>query len=663
MSNPIPPLSAWGRSIARRASSLSARWLPASEKAPSAVPAGLTALSVPLEGTNGEKPCASQPVAYPSVDPGFPAKSVEAILEANADLLARIKLCYGADKMAFDREVLPLIRNYAQYVHLLPATPDNYFAEAGGLLRLGLEVGFFALQGTDGHIFSGRATITARKHLEPRWRQATFIAGLCGEVHLAIGRLLVTDSGGVQWTPYLTDLSHWLAEQRADRYFLKWLPPEGGARALGLFALRHVIPPQTLQYLASNNAVIVPHMLASVAGMPMCPAQGIEHNVLDDLVKRAFALVVDRNLRTSADRMGRAQLGAHVERYLLDAMRRLVSGTPAWTPNAERSRLWFGSDGLYMIWPQAASDIRKLLEADQIPGIPKAAETLAELLAQAGIVTPRTPQDIVWQIVAPPGKAIMEALRLSTPALLLAGLPREPVALPQRLEAVASDAPTAPAGKAETNPASGGVHLPERRACAGVADSDAVGNENDQGTNLRTPVQTPDGVSGDKLGQQLSLLDEVADPEVVATGGAAAVTETKAVASPMFELDAPLRLEPNVRAALSAAILLLNERLHASANEVGVRIVPTGVFVPLREFECRGVEPPTAVRVLAELSMLAGTALQDGSVDVTRRSGSSTRRGKTVVHDFGGTEVIGVVVLPRFVLGFDSAHVAVDKPC
>lgn len=647
------------------------------------------ASSTPNSAPGGTPSFHAQPIAFPSVDPGLPAKSVEEILQANEDMLARIKLCYGADQASFERDVLPLIRGYAQYVHLLPATPDNYFAQAGGLLRLGLEVGFFALQGTDGHIFSGRATITARKHLEPRWRQATFIAGLCGEIHLAMGRLLVTDIGGAQWTPYLSDLSHWLAEQHADRYFLKWLPPEGGARALGLFALQHVVPQETLQYLASGNTVIVPHLLASVAGVPMVRAQGGEHNVLDDLVKRAFALVVDRNLRTSADRLGRAQLGAHVERYLLDAMRRLVAGGAAWTPNTERSRLWFGSDGLYMIWPHAAADIRKLLEADQIPGIPKAPETLAELLVQAGIVMPRTPQDLAWPIVPPPGKVVMEALRLSVPALLFAGLPREPAALPQRLEAIAPAASTTPTPSADrvvTTETRDTGYLKRRSAPAdavvagqsNVTGSVAIADNAEQASTSSGHAQTQTSDEGpyDGGAQQLSLLDEQAGPVVASatvlpivvpnTGPAARVAT-----SPKFALDAPMRLDPAVRAALAAAISSMNANRHGVASDVGACTVPAGVFVPLHEFERRGVEPPTAVRLLAELSMLAGSGVEQAASGVARRSSTDTsttghtgtNSGKTVVRDIGGTEVIGVIVRPRFIAGLDPGYFTSDTPC
>ena len=85
-------------------------------------------------------PATPTPVtSYPASDPGFAAVPVEDLLAGEADLIARIKLCYGIDRDGFERDVLTLVRRYAACVHLLPATADNYFSKPGGLLRLGLE--------------------------------------------------------------------------------------------------------------------------------------------------------------------------------------------------------------------------------------------------------------------------------------------------------------------------------------------------------------------------------------------------------------------------------------------------------------------------------------------------------------------------------------------
>jgi conjugal transfer pilus assembly protein TraI len=38
--------------------------------------------------------------SYPASDPGFAALSVDELLASEADLIARIKLCYGTDRTA-----------------------------------------------------------------------------------------------------------------------------------------------------------------------------------------------------------------------------------------------------------------------------------------------------------------------------------------------------------------------------------------------------------------------------------------------------------------------------------------------------------------------------------------------------------------------------------
>lgn len=541
--------------------------------------------------------------AYPPVDPGIPARPVDEVLGAHQDLIDRIKVCYGMDRASFEQELLPLIRRYAAFVHLLPATPDNYFNAPGGLLRMGLEVAFFSLQGTDGHIFSGRSTITTRRHLEPRWRHATFIAGLCCEIHRTLCHVIVTNERGDEWQPYLLPLADWIARHQAARFFLKWRPNVHESRTVGLFALPHVIPSEVLQNLATGNSIIVPHMMASISGMPLYR----EHNILDDLVRRSVALVIDRYLQASADRYGTPQLGSHLERYLVDALRRLVGTDSAWRPNGERSRVWFGADGLFLVWPNAAAEIRHLLESDQLPGIPKAPETMLEILVAAGVFEPKDASQATWQIVPPETRTAIEAVKLSSPAILFAGLDPAPQPLAMALCRAPESAkpPAAPPTTTGQKPAtSPQLSLPIE---AGTTDQVAAASPPRDADSAATPAPT---ATKDSMPAQLAL------------------------AIPEFRLDAPMRLNPIVRDALIQIIDTLN---HDGAD-VAACTVSSGIFVPFTEFERRKIEPSLALRALLEVKMLvqpAGT------------------QSHTVTHDFGGEKKVGLLLSPRFVAGLD----------
>ena len=539
--------------------------------------------------------------AYPASDPGFAALPVDELLAGEADLIARIKLCYGADRDGFERDILALVRHYAACVHLLPATADNYFSTPGGLFRLGLETAFFSLQGTDAHIFSGRMSISARRQLEPRWRHATFIAGLCSELHRLMSHVIVTDAAGETWPAFLQPLTDWLDSRGSDRYFLRWRPQAVEARGLGLFALPHVVPPAVMADLAEGNAVIVPHLLASIGGIPVYR----DHNILDELVRRSLALVIDRNLIASADRYGSPQYGSHLERYLVDALRRLTRGNSAWLPNRDKSRLWFGQDGLFLIWPGGAEDIHQLLEADQLAGIPKAPETVLELLLAAGVFEAATAGRSTWSIQPPGAKAPLEAVKLSAPAILLAGIDPPPVALPQALEFKPERAPAPPAPQA--------------------------------------PGPEPASVIPDKSGTQLSLIPPPESPAGSKASGGVEKTPDPSPPEPVsephpatFALQAPMRLNPVVRDALAEAIRTLNDGMGPPA----VCTIAQGVFVPLAEFERRGIQPSLAMRALAETRMLV----------------RPTRDGPpTLSRDFNGHPTVGLVLDPRCVRGLDLA--------
>jgi conjugal transfer pilus assembly protein TraI len=499
-------------------------------------------------------------------------------------------------------------------VHLLPATPDNHFSLPGGLLRMGLEIAFYALQATDGQIFSGRSTISHRRQLEPRWRHATFIAGLCSELHRTLSHVIVIDAKGNEWPAYLGPLNDWLHSQSASRFFLRWIPHAQETRSLGVFALPQIIAPETLDYLAQGNSVVVPHMMACISGMPVYR----EHNILEDLVRRAAALVIDRDLQSSAERYGKPRLGSHLERYLVDALRRLVVSNALWMPNAEKSRVWYGEDGLYIVWPNAANDVRKLLEADQLPGIPKAPETLVEILIDAGVVEPSDGAHTTWAIFPPHCDTAIEAIRLASPSILLAAMDRPSEPLPYVLAKPRPESPAPPTSAAASSIRSGQtIELP--LALPAAPDTPLPRHP----TPVPTAQQRPDSVAGDEL-----------EFSVASSSPAGPTGAGVGARRPTFSLTAPLRLDAPLRAALGDVV----DSFNRDGADVACCSTPTGLFIPLAEFERRAIEPALAMRSLADASMLVS---------------SSSSKTKPVTRDFGGEVKTGIVIHPRFIAGFE----------
>lgn len=131
----------------------------------------------------------------------------------------------------------------------------------------------------------------------------------------------------------------------------------------------------------------------------------------------------------------------------MDALRRLAAGHSAWAPNRDKSRVWLGPEGLFLVWPTAAEDALSLLESDQLAGIPKSPHTLLDLLLEAKVLVAGGGGRETWDIQPPGAKTAIEAVKLANAAILLAGLDPQPAALTIHLLAQLPS-PTKPPGQA-----------------------------------------------------------------------------------------------------------------------------------------------------------------------------------------------------------------------
>ncbi|WBS00174.1 TraI domain-containing protein [Pseudoduganella sp. SL102] len=562
-----------------------------------------------------------------SVKAGIRACSIDELLANHKDIIARIKLCYGSDNATFEADLLAPIRHYAAYVNALPATQNSYFNRPGGLLRLGLETAFYALQATDSQIFAGRQTITNRRMLEPRWRRATFVAGLCGELYRCFNQCKVHDAQGQVWQPYLAPLTLWLRQRRSTHFMVQWLPgPE--RRAVGLYALPLIVPPATMEDLAFGNEVIVPNMLASISGL----ATYHDHNVMDRLVRHAVALVVQRERCAPASDASPDEVPAHLARHILEAMRELVQSDHNWLPNAPRSRLWFGTDGLFLVWPNGAADVIRLLADEQLPGAPDKSDAILAILVAAGVVPVRPPGTSIIAIQPPGASEPLDAIPITPPGLLLADV--VPVVQPLP-EAMVAERP------GDTLRA----HAAHAASAAEVDVEQIPPHVDDVSRKLERRRTARTVAAGGSTQAQLPL-PAMTPPDAVRDGGhlaAAGTHETTAVggnspglpepvAASHAELRPPMRLNRRVARALAAIVSTLH------GERPLCHVVDGSLFVPLSALAEQGVDARQACR-----------SLQDAGMLEPDESGEGVRSTR-----IDGQQQAGICVLAEYVAGLET---------
>lgn len=322
---------------------------------------------------------------YPPFLKGLPAASPEDLQSTQDELIAKLRQVLGFNQRDFQRLIQPCIDHLAAYVHLLPASEHHHHSGAGGLLRHSLEVAFWAAQAAEGIIFVASGTPVEKKELEPRWRVAAALGGLFHDIGKPVSDLSITDEDGrYQWNPFLETLSQWTTNNSIERYFIRWR--DGRCKRheqFSILVLNRVMTPELLAWLTQPGPKILQAMLEAIGNTDP------EH-VLSKLVIEADQTSVQRDLKAQRISVDDNALGVPVERYLLDAMRRLLASSQ-WLVNQRDARVWVRksnqSTNLCLVWKSAAKDIIDLLAKDKIPGIPRDPDTLADILIERGLAT------------------------------------------------------------------------------------------------------------------------------------------------------------------------------------------------------------------------------------------------------------------------------------
>jgi len=381
---------------------------------------------------------------YPPFMKGLPAAPVERILASQAELIQAIEQALALPDELYQSVVLPVIARYAAFSHLLPASESHHHRGAGGLFRHGLEVAHWATLSSQGCLFATHATPRERKTLELRWRLAVCFAGLLHDIGKPVSDIAVIDrQGQYTWNPCDENLTDWAKRYQIDHYFLRWRENRHKRHEqFSALVIERVLTKASRSYILEPGPDIMQAMLETIHGLN----RGAK---LSELVIAADCQSVERDLKAHYHSHDLA-MGMPVEKYLFDAMRRLVK-SGQWLVNEKGARLWRFQEGIHIVWRMGAQDIVAILTKDKVPGIPRDEDTLADILIERGFAIAKVASDgrqyRYWRMQPEGLDAGLYMLRLASLELIFSNEP--PVAIhaieladmPEADTTVASDEP------------------------------------------------------------------------------------------------------------------------------------------------------------------------------------------------------------------------------
>lgn len=358
---------------------------------------------------------------YPPVDPGLPAVGVEDILHGAQRKLKRLAEIAGGTESDFEKLYLGPIRALAAQIHLLPASPHSHYSAPAGLFNMCLDIAIMSRQAAEGKMFVPEASIEIRQRTGPAWRYAAFLAGLMCQLHVPVGSLTVTDGNGQEWPRFGMSIATWLQSAKLTRYFVIWHEKARVTGAEGASLLGSVVPAEVMDWLAQTDGQIVRDLNIAVTR-----EMSASESILGSIVRSVTARIKEVDALQQPARFGRLTIGTQFEVHLLNAMRELIE-TGKWTVNTPDGKVFWGSDGLYVSWPEGLSEVLEVFERRKLDAMPRSSVTLAEMLGLSGVIISRDAGVWVHDIVAPAGgsnsgRRVHSAMRFKDPGVLLGHL-------------------------------------------------------------------------------------------------------------------------------------------------------------------------------------------------------------------------------------------------
>ncbi|WP_374008269.1 MobH family relaxase [Delftia lacustris] len=350
-------------------------------------------------------PAAAPPISISGKEQGWlrvlPANELIRLVQAQK----AVRQMWHQSRLAevvFQRDLLPAIHRYAEYVQLMPASEAHHHAHAGGLLAHTLEMVLAAMTWRNAHFLPTNAPVEQIDAERDQWTYVVFFAALLHDIAKPMTDLRILWRGGtmnepIRWKPIAGSLSE-VGDGRPDMEYRVEFEPKTARdyqahSRLALTLLGQIAPSSALTFLART-----PHAFDALSQY----LSGNKSGLLADIVKRADqASTSNALLKGSKARFGTANAVPLVD-LLMQALKSMLHAGTELPLNRSGAAGWVHDGSIWFVAKRLADTTRAWIKThapdEAIPGEAKN-DRLFDTWQEYGIlqVNPQTGQAI-WHV-------------------------------------------------------------------------------------------------------------------------------------------------------------------------------------------------------------------------------------------------------------------------
>lgn len=346
------------------------------------------------------------PVQHAGSEPGWlrvlPAEQLLALVQAEK-AIAQIWRQSHQSQVIWERDLLPAIHLYAEFVQLMPASESHHHAHAGGLLSHTIEMLLAALTWRNAHLLPGGSQIEEIDAQRDQWTYVVFFAALLHDIAKPMTDLRIQwrcdgMADPVRWAPAGGSLVQIVGQRKAPEYLVDFAPKsqrDYGAHAkLAQLLLSRIAPESALRFLAYTPQAL-DALEKYLSGQD-------KDSLVAKIVRRADQLSTQRALKSgSKARFATAKAIPLIE-LLMQAMASMLRAGTELPLNRSGAAGWVYDGAIWFVAKRLADSVRDWIKSHEPDeGIPGAAKNdrLFDTWQEYGVLelNPATGQAI-WHV-------------------------------------------------------------------------------------------------------------------------------------------------------------------------------------------------------------------------------------------------------------------------